>query len=382
MALQASGAISLANLRDEFQDNNPVSMSEFYSNAGLVDPRTPANADVPTNLNGSPLDLGTFYNRIKEYIYEDTAGVGSLNVGSLYTSGEWQSLVPKRLLIADTSIVGPVTKPVDLGGDLTVDVYGEIQGLGGSANAGAGGNAITSYSTFNLTVQEGGAIRAGGGGGGFGGTGGTGGQGVYQVLTTSPTYYVQNELHWVTLDGNGFYNTLIQWTGGSAPAPTIANVSYANISVTSHYDATTDATYYRGSEHHRETVDGTTFVYYRIYRTFDVTTYQNGTAGSIGTAGGKGQGYGQAAVLGSIPSSASNPINNAGKGGTGGRGGIGGTWGTTGSAGSTGSTGAAGNYTNGTSGSVGTSGGAPGSAVYMVSGSSNVSNLGTINGAY
>jgi hypothetical protein len=382
MALQASGAISLANLRDEFQDTNPVSMSEFYSNAGLVDPRTPANADVPTNLNGSPLDLGTFYNRIKEYIYEDTAGVGSLNVGSLYTSGEWQSLVPKRLLIADTSIVGPVTIPVDLGGDLTVDVYGEIQGLGGSANAGTGGNAITSYSTFNLTVQEGGAIRAGGGGGGFGGTGGTGGQGVYQVISTSSNYFVVNAMQFATL-GQGYNNTIVQWTGGSAPTPWISNpISIPGTTVTSYYDAETNATYYRGSEHSREFYNGAWFIYYYIYRTIDVTTYQNGTAGSIGTAGGTGQGYGQAAVLGSIPSPASDPINNAGKGGTGGRGGIGGTWGTTGSTGSTGSNGTAGNYTNGTSGSVGTSGGAPGQAVYMVSGSSNVSNLGTINGAY
>lgn len=36
MALQTSGAISLANLQSEYGGSNPISMSEYYRNGGLV----------------------------------------------------------------------------------------------------------------------------------------------------------------------------------------------------------------------------------------------------------------------------------------------------------------------------------------------------------
>ena len=36
MALQSSGAISLANLQSEYGGSNPISMSEYYRNGGLV----------------------------------------------------------------------------------------------------------------------------------------------------------------------------------------------------------------------------------------------------------------------------------------------------------------------------------------------------------
>lgn len=36
MALQSSGSISLANLQTEYGGSNPISMSEYYRNGGLV----------------------------------------------------------------------------------------------------------------------------------------------------------------------------------------------------------------------------------------------------------------------------------------------------------------------------------------------------------
>lgn len=36
MALQSSGTISLANLQSEYGGSNPISMSEYYRNGGLV----------------------------------------------------------------------------------------------------------------------------------------------------------------------------------------------------------------------------------------------------------------------------------------------------------------------------------------------------------
>ena len=66
-----------------------------------------------------------------------------------------------------------------MGGTLVVENYGSIQGKGGAANGGNGGNAIQADQTSGVTIinHSGGQIYAGGGGGGRGGNGGTGGRG-------------------------------------------------------------------------------------------------------------------------------------------------------------------------------------------------------------
>ena len=66
-----------------------------------------------------------------------------------------------------------------MGGSLTVHNSGNIQGYGGAANGGTGGNAIDALSTSNVTIENnsGATIVAGGGGGGAGGAGGAGGLG-------------------------------------------------------------------------------------------------------------------------------------------------------------------------------------------------------------
>lgn len=55
MPLQASGAISLSNLQTEFGGANPISLAEYYRNAGLVD-RTVT--DIPTT---GAISMNTFY---------------------------------------------------------------------------------------------------------------------------------------------------------------------------------------------------------------------------------------------------------------------------------------------------------------------------------
>ena len=52
MTLQASGAISLSDLGTEFGDNQPHSLSEFYSGGSLV-PSTTQQAVTASNLGGS-----------------------------------------------------------------------------------------------------------------------------------------------------------------------------------------------------------------------------------------------------------------------------------------------------------------------------------------
>lgn len=58
MTLQASGAISLSQIRTEFGGSAPDSLSEYYRGAGLV-PDISANSAIPTT---GPIKLSDFYN--------------------------------------------------------------------------------------------------------------------------------------------------------------------------------------------------------------------------------------------------------------------------------------------------------------------------------
>ena len=93
----------------------------------------------------------------------------------------WASTLPKRVIINSGVIIGSTSNstyainiPSGMGGTLRIDNNGSIQGAGGSANSGTGGNAIFAGSL--VTINNVGSIYAGGGGGG---RGGNGGQGVY-----------------------------------------------------------------------------------------------------------------------------------------------------------------------------------------------------------
>jgi len=326
MAIQGSGAISFSDLAEEFGDTAPHSFSEFYREGGLV-------PSVNSNVAASgAIRLGTFYNSVNELLQAVTANA-SINAQTIFGS-DWGTNIPKRLSIPSGVTIGPLTIPSGMGGTLEVDVAGNIYGTGGSANGGAGGNAITSDTSFTLNVLSGGSVRGGGGGGGLGGVGGNG-----QVGTSgSSSAYSYNAFcvyrgtpNWA---GDRPWSTVSGYTGYSAYGP----IEYIN-----------DHPAY-----------GIT-VYY--------TTYSS-TTGGAGGAGGVGQGYNQTLATGATG------IAGGTNAGTGGAGGSGGDWGT---AGSTGGTGANGNVSNGAAGSAG---GAAGAAVLMNAGTVTVNNSGTINGAY
>lgn len=73
MALQTSGAISLANLQTEYGDTAPISLSEFYRNGGKV-PNT-ITVNVPA---------GAF----TSYLYDRTGNNYYWNV-SFFAGGQW-----------------------------------------------------------------------------------------------------------------------------------------------------------------------------------------------------------------------------------------------------------------------------------------------------
>lgn len=335
MSIQASGRILLSDLAAEFGDTRPHRMSEFYRDGGKV---PGVNSNVPTS---GRIRLGNFYGAVNELLQQVTAQA-SINAQTIFGT-DWGAAVPKRLLVPAGVTIGPLTIPTGLGGTLTVQNDGEIQGLGGSGNSGAGGHAITASSSFTLVNT--GAVRGGGGGGGLGGTGGQG-----SATTTQGPSYQQGFTN--VLNGSNGYNEF-RWFG----------TDFFNTGATTHTAG--GWTYSRGAYQTNITEGGVNYSFYAISRSQTVFT-----SGGLGGAGGRGRGYGQSLLAGSAGAAGGT---NAGVGGTGG---TGGDWGLSGA---TGGTGANGNYTGGLAGS---GGGAAGRAVLMLAGNLTLNNSGTLNGAY
>ena len=295
---------------------------------------------------------GTFQATTVAEIVATASSVASLD-GAAFFGPEWSAPTAKRLVIPVGAIVGPVTLPAGMGGTLVLANAGEIQGLGGAANGGAGGDAITSSVSF--TLENTGAVRGGGGGGGQGGQGGagsvpTGGAGpLYSRL--SPRYLVDCDRK----TGTGCY-----WYWNNVELGRTAEGVSSLVSG--------GVTYLLGGLMETHTVGGSVnFAYYAISR---AATGTAATSGGAGGMGGVGQGYGQTAAVGSAGAAGGT---NAGAGGAGGSGGW---WG---GAGGVGLTGAAGNAA---AGQTGSGGGLPGRAVRMLSGTVSVTGGGTINGAF
>lgn len=212
-------------------------------------------------------------------------------------------IIPSEVTVGSATTTGAALKiPNGLGGKLLIDNYGSIQGAGGSAGGGDGGDAIVVESVCEINNKPTGTIYAGGGGGGGGGSGGAGGPGSYVY----PYIY------------------------GYAPYCVI------------------------------QTRRGCILYSFQALYTF-ATAYTTGGTGGAGGEGGAGQGYNQTLQTGAAGAgggAASGP--GAGVGGPGGSGGDGGDWGQSGTSGLTGSTGANGNVAAGVAGVAGLGGGVAG----------------------
>ncbi|QIG67945.1 hypothetical protein EVB55_010 [Rhizobium phage RHph_Y68] len=296
---------------------------------------------------------------VPEVVVTITSNTLNVNMQSLFTSAIWTNpAVSKRVVINSGVVVGstlPGTAAIRTGtgwsGTLNLDNYGEIQGAGGAANSGAGGHAILCEAA-GMKIRNFGAIRGGGGGGGKGGNGG-------------PGYYTSTVTEGPRFTGypSGTRNYWSTQAGTSIDGAYWDNVNVFSGDVNSPV-TTGGHTYTRGAQKaSNTTAGGTTTNYFEISRSTTTTT---NTSGGTGGNGGRGQGYGQTNAAGSAGSAGGT---NAGTGGTGG------TGGTSGVAGATGNSGSAGN--NG-AGTAGTAGGAAGKAI---SGSSVLTNTGTIQGA-
>lgn len=305
----------------------------------------------------------------------NATGAAPVAVNS-FTPEEWANpLLNKRLVIPAGQEIGTSQGTYALAisgsaqgqagsfaGDLIIDNYGTVSGLGGAPNSGVGGTAVWG----NLPGRDGrkailnnhGVLRGGGGGGGRGGNGGTG-------------YTSNNMAEGPYFDGSGKYwdyvyawntqaNGYLWLCWGGALIWEGAGVGWPGSSI-----QVGPYIYYRSADY-----GSYRFSVGRYLASPVITTYPGGAGGS----GGKGQGYDGPNTGGAVGAAGST---NAGAGGTGGWGmhyggagydGIG--------AGLPGAAGAAGNYSGG---SAGASGGAAG---FYLNGLANITfnNFGTVQG--
>jgi len=290
-----------------------------------------------------------------EVIAYITTNTNNVNISSLFSSTDWADTnKQKRLIINSGVTVGSTDAAMAAlrtgtgrSGNLVIVNQGTVAGAGGTANGGAGGNALL-VEQVGVAVLNSGTLAGGGGGGG---KGGNGGDGSYTTTTRQPTsgeyYSVSGTTYYWTV-GTG--SASITWAGALAGNPGTSATSYKVGSWT----------YYRGVSH-----GGSPSTRYGVYR---VATNTVSTNGGIGGNGGRGQGSDGAATAGLTGAAGGT---NAGTGGTGGAGGAYGT------AGASGGTGTAGNVS---AGLAGTAGGAAGAAVTGTG--YTVTNTGSILGSY
>lgn len=178
MALQSSGAISLANVASEFGGSTPHSLSEYYRNGGRT---TSNNTNVPTS---GTISLSNFYGALAEVTLTSAGNVNGqaqrqqITVSSFISSGGIL-VIPSNLWVwSDSTSVAALIVNIPC----TIKNYGKIIGKGGTGGnrdsfAGlAGGPAIRVQSSGVTIINYSGAYIAGGGGGG-GAAGGAGNPG-------------------------------------------------------------------------------------------------------------------------------------------------------------------------------------------------------------
>ena len=185
-ALQASGTISFQDIEEHYTPGSNLpsrTLSEFYLGGSLV--RANAGNNSSTNMSaGVPasgaISFNDFYS--KERAFKKTFSDGDTNQSSDTIFGDdFEVDYPKQLVIGSGHTIGS-TNPSNAAltietngvGLITVTNEGNIQGAGGTANGGTGGNALEVAGSVAVTLVNNGTIKSGGGGGGAGGAGGVG----------------------------------------------------------------------------------------------------------------------------------------------------------------------------------------------------------------
>ncbi len=190
MALAGSGAISFANIRDEFSpgSNTSVSLSDYYRQGSKI--RAKAGDNNGTHLaSGVPtsgaLALSDYYGTGIGFQFTISSDATNQNLSTIF-GDDYDLDYPKLVVINSGVTVGgtststpAINVPSGGAGTITITNGGNIYGKGGAAGA-VGGDAIVAATACN--VVNNGNIKSGGGGGGNGGAGGDGTASVNSAL--------------------------------------------------------------------------------------------------------------------------------------------------------------------------------------------------------
>jgi len=183
MALTGSGAISFANIRDEFSpgSNTSVSLSDYYRQGSKI--RAKAGDNNATHLaSGVPtsgaLALSDYHGTGRGFQFIISSTTTNQNASTIF-GDDYDLDYPKIIKVNSGVTVGAsntsnyaINVPSGAAGAVTIENAGSILGAGGAANGGTGGDAI--FAGSSCTVTNTGTIASGGGGGGNGGAGGSG----------------------------------------------------------------------------------------------------------------------------------------------------------------------------------------------------------------
>ena len=160
MTLQASGAISLSDLGTEFSDNQPHSLSEFYSGGSLV-PNTTSLAVTASSLGGSN-SANARYPAISGYDPQINT------FGRLYTQALWGDngntiTMDRNFTVNQTGTYNYyVAYYIQGSGTATVTMY--VNGSQVRSHSLSVGYNTTTSATNTLSVSSGQVIRTVGSG--------------------------------------------------------------------------------------------------------------------------------------------------------------------------------------------------------------------------
>jgi len=195
MALQGTGAISLADLATEFGDSAPHSMSEFYAGGSLVGAH---NSSVPSS---GAISLSNFYNATAALVLDITSNTSDYDILTAATAAGYNAATDTTPIIVNVAAgvditatsgnPGITTGALNAASDVTINIaatasvcgFDGAQGANGGTNSAgsAGGNGTDAIKfavasgTGTYSVLNSGTVGAGsGGGGGAGGPGSAG----------------------------------------------------------------------------------------------------------------------------------------------------------------------------------------------------------------
>ena len=185
-ALQSSGAISFQDIEEQYNPGSNLpsrALTEFYLGGSLV--RANAGNNSSTNMSaGVPasgaISFNDFYSKERAFRKTYSSSATNQSADSIF-GDDYEVDYPKQFVVNSSQTVGStstsnaaLTIESNGVGSITVTNNGSIEGAGGAANGGTGGNALEVAGSVAVTLVNNGTIKAGGGGGGNGGAGGAG----------------------------------------------------------------------------------------------------------------------------------------------------------------------------------------------------------------